>query len=68
MVDLRKLRESAGVTQIEAAVRAKVSPPLVRNYERFGARAVEDDAKRSRLESVYDGLRREIEARGGAAA
>jgi hypothetical protein len=68
MVDLKKIREAAGVTQVEASVRAKVSPPLTRNYERFGARAVGDQRKRARLEAVYEGFRREAAAREGKAA
>jgi hypothetical protein len=65
---LKKVREAAGVTQIEASVRARVSPPLCRNFERFGPDAVDDALKRARLVAVYETFRRDIELRGGKAA
>ena len=68
MSELKKIREAAGVTQIEASVRARVSPPLTRNYERFGPEAVDDPLKRARLEAVYDGFRKDVQLRGGKAA
>lgn len=68
MSELKKIREAAGVTQIEASVRARVSPPLCRNYERFGPDAVDDLVKRARLDAVYDGFRRDVQLGKGKAA
>jgi hypothetical protein len=53
----RRLRATAGVSLIEASVRAGVSPPLTRNFELFGEAAVEDPEKRRRLVKLYDTFR-----------
>jgi transcriptional regulator with XRE-family HTH domain len=53
MSELARVRRAAGVSQSAAAAKAGVSPPTARNYEKFGAAAVEDPAKLSRLERVY---------------
>ena len=58
MSEYQQFRKIVGVTQIEAAVRARVSPPTVRNFERFGPPAVDEREKRARLEELYDGFRR----------
>ena len=57
MTELQKIRKDAGITQVEAAVRAGVSPNTARAYERFGGRAVPELAKRARLDAVYSGFR-----------
>lgn len=66
MTELQRIRKAAGVTQNEAAVRAGVSPPLARNFERFGVSAVEDEGKRARLEAVYESFKLEAERRRAA--
>jgi transcriptional regulator with XRE-family HTH domain len=53
MDEFAKLRKQAGISQNEAAVLARVSPPTARNFEKFGPRAVADEAKRARLQEVY---------------
>jgi predicted transcriptional regulator len=67
MFELRRFREAVGITQIEAAVRADVSPPLARAFERHGPDAVIEPAKRARLVALYDGFRRQAELEGKAA-
>ena len=64
--ELQRIRQAAGITQCEAAVRARVSPPLCRAYERLGPVAVIDDQKRARLEAVYGALRIEAARRNAA--
>jgi transcriptional regulator with XRE-family HTH domain len=56
MNEFQKIRKAAGVTQIEVAVRTHVSPPTVRNFERFGPTAVDDEGKRARLVAEYCSL------------
>jgi hypothetical protein len=66
MLDFAKLRQRAGVTQVEAAVRARVSPPLARAFERHGDAGVPDEQKRRRLRDVYEGFRQEAEKENAA--
>jgi transcriptional regulator with XRE-family HTH domain len=68
MTNLQKIRKAAGVTQNEVAVRAGVSPPTARNFERFGPEAVDDESKRSRLEAVYNAIKSQQAADGERAA
>jgi transcriptional regulator with XRE-family HTH domain len=67
-MDAKRVRQLAGITQNEAAVRARVSPMTARNFERFGESAIEDPARRERLVSVYESFQRDVERRGGRAA
>jgi transcriptional regulator with XRE-family HTH domain len=64
----QQIRRAAGITQTEAAVRARVSPTLFRNWERFGDAAVEDPEKLARVLEVREWMLREGERRGRAAA
>ncbi len=68
MFDFAKIRQAAHVSQVEAAVRARVSPPTARAFERHGPEAVIESDKRARLLEVYEGLRRDVELGGGRAA
>lgn len=64
MTQLQKIRKAAGVSQVEVAVRAGVSPPTARNFEKFGDGAVEDERKLARLKAVYE----QLQQREGRAA
>ena len=49
----RETRKTARKSQIQVAVMAGVSEPLVRLYELGGPDAVTDDRKRAALDRVY---------------
>ena len=68
VTELQRIRKAAGVTQVEAAVRAGVSPLTARNFERFGEAAVEDEAKCASLVAVFAAFKVEAEQRGRSAA
>lgn len=67
MTELQRIRKAAGLTQIEVAVRARVSPPTARNFERFGPRAVSDEDKCARLQATYESLKAETAGKQTAA-
>lgn len=48
-----RARKRAGKTQLEAAVAAKVSPQLVRAFEKHGPAVIDDERIRHRLEQVF---------------